>query len=135
MPENSRSCLLIDDDPDDQFLFMLALEKAFPEIICEVASDGQFAIDMLEKKMILPFVIFLDINMPRMDGLNCLKKLKSHHFLCQIPVYIYTTSLQKGVDELCRSIGAAGCTVKYSRLNDLLSYMKNIINPIFSVLH
>lgn len=104
-------------------------------MICEVATDGQHAFDLLEKpRVTFPSVIFLDINMPRMDGIECLRRLKSHPLFHQIPVFIYTTSLQKGIEELCKSVGAAGCTVKYSKLDDLLIYLKTVLRPFFEVL-
>ncbi|MGZ3911027.1 MAG: response regulator, partial [Flavisolibacter sp.] len=72
------SILLVDDDPDDVFLFEEVLKGIDPTVDFQTASDGEQALDQLThaKHRILPDLIFLDLNMPRMDGRLCLKKLK-----------------------------------------------------------
>jgi CheY-like chemotaxis protein len=68
--------LLIDDDRDDFEIFSEALRKFDPEVKCEHSIDGEAAIGLLNSMTYLPDYIFLDINMPRMDGKECLSKIK-----------------------------------------------------------
>jgi CheY-like chemotaxis protein len=135
MGKKVGTCLLIDDDPDDQYIFLHALQRVHPSIVCEVANDGRLALEMMRNpKSILPSIIFLDINMPRMNGIDCLRLLKSESAIRHIPVYIYTTYLQRGVAELCQSLGAEECMAKFSKLEDLLVYLKKVLSSYTSII-
>ena len=69
--------LLIDDDLDDQEIFSLCLKHIDDNVQCRVANNGIDALNILSKDQeYTPDVIFLDINMPKMNGLACLEKLK-----------------------------------------------------------
>jgi len=83
--------LLVDDDGDDTWLFMEALRGIDPSIVCICATDGQEGLDKL-KEIEPPGVIFLDINMPIMNGWDCLKAIKSNNDFKNIPVIMYSTS-------------------------------------------
>lgn len=91
MTKRIHSVLLTDDDPDDRFLFEEALLSADPNITYDSAVDGLDAIDKLSQGNI-PDVIFMDVNMPRMNGIACLKELRQIPTLREIPVIMYSTS-------------------------------------------
>jgi len=83
--------ILCDDDEDDRFIFTTVLKEFSPGM--EVKSvDG--ADDLLQelKELSHPDLIFLDLNMPRKTGKECLKEIKSHQELTDLPVIIYSTS-------------------------------------------
>jgi len=63
---------LIDDDEDDLFFFKDALELIYPTLRCDTATNGKTAIDKLKVSSSLPDLIFLDLNMPVMDGFEFL---------------------------------------------------------------
>ncbi len=85
--------LLIDDDTDDRELFCEALATVDPVIVCEQATDGAEALGRLRNKEISePDIIFLDINMPVMNGWQFLTKLKNDEAYKHIPVIMYSTS-------------------------------------------
>jgi len=112
--------LLVDDDEDDSMLFEEVLQECDPEIHFMAASNGKEALDMLTSEGIdLPDLIFLDLNMPRMDGKECLSKMKQHAALAQIPVIIYTTSFHLKDIEETRKLGAIGFITKPSDIQDL----------------
>ncbi|MDP9230141.1 MAG: response regulator [Bacteroidota bacterium] len=92
---------LVDDDTDDTSLFQEALEVVDPSIRFFSAINGQEALDKLRAEgAALPDLIFLDLNMPRMDGKQCLIELKNDVKLKDIPVIMYTTSSQsKDIEE------------------------------------
>jgi len=86
--------LAVDDDPDDRGLFLEAINRISPSIKCIEAGDGDEAYELLTNTMtVLPDMIFLDINMPVMDGKTCLKLLRGNDILREIPVVILSTNL------------------------------------------
>ena len=92
--------LYADDDVDDRDLVMEALREIDPSISCITATDGREVIGLLEHHLPLPDYIMLDINMPAMNGKECLTVLKQNERLKNIPVVIYsTTSDQREIDE------------------------------------
>ncbi len=105
--EKIKVILLIDDDADDRELFREALKQVDPLVICIEADDGDVALFLLNQPdAVLPDVIFLDLNMPRMNGKQCLNEIKQSDALAHIPVVIYTTS-KRGVDvEETKNMGA-----------------------------
>ena len=68
---------LADDDADDRSFFTEAVEKLGNSIVCYAVKNGALIFHLLNDKGILPDIIFLDINMPVMDGWECLKQLKA----------------------------------------------------------
>ncbi|WEK36066.1 MAG: response regulator [Candidatus Pseudobacter hemicellulosilyticus] len=103
----TRSFLLTDDDSDDRELFAEALMAIDPSIVCHFAEDGESALLLLESKRIAqPDMIFLDINMPGMNGWQLLKKLKASESLKNLPVVMYSTSSSTQDKETARDLGA-----------------------------
>ena len=102
-----KKILLVEDDADDRQFFQEALREIAPTVECANAKDGQQALDLLYNPDISPpDYIFLDLRMPKVNGRQCLLKLKSHEKLKTIPVIIYTTSRDvKESDEL-KKMGA-----------------------------
>jgi CheY-like chemotaxis protein len=85
--------LYVDDDADDRAVFAEIVQEIDPSIILLSAKDAQEALDILSNDFTaLPHVIFLDINMPMMDGYECLEKIKSDNRLSKIPVVLYSTT-------------------------------------------
>jgi CheY-like chemotaxis protein len=68
--------MIIDDDLDDTDIFCEALKEVDPSVKCLIAKDGEEALNLLNNLIVLPELIFLDINMPRMDGKTCFKEIK-----------------------------------------------------------
>ena len=60
-----KTCFLIDDDVDDQEIFIMALDQLDIEFQCTVAHNGTEALQRLKKEAVLPDYIFLDLNMPQ----------------------------------------------------------------------
>ena len=119
--------MLVDDDPDDRLLFEEALSKADNSVQLKTAVDG---IDALEKLDMysgnFPDLIFMDVNMPRMDGINCLKQVKGSPNFDAIPVLMYSTSSY--YREQCLSLGAIDYIEKPNDFQKLCERVKTIIN-------
>lgn len=117
---NGKTCFLIDDDIDDQEIFTLVLKSVNPSISCVVANDGIEAVSKLKKEETFnPDYIFLDLNMPRMDGKECLQEIKKIDRLRQIPVIIYSTSSEQQDIVETRNLGAADYLEKQSSVAEL----------------
>jgi CheY-like chemotaxis protein len=86
-----RKILLVDDDEDDQMIFGDALRQIDPGIEYFVAKNGEEALLLLRNKL-NPDTIFLDLNMPVMNGCECMAEIKKDPDLNKIPIIIYTTS-------------------------------------------
>jgi CheY-like chemotaxis protein len=108
----SKTCLLVDDDEDDKEIFCLALQRIDPAIECTTASDGLEALSILKNKSYVPGYIFLDLNMPRMNGKECLKEIKKQDHLSDVPVIIFSTSAAERDIEETRRLGASSFITK-----------------------
>ncbi len=133
-----KKFLLVDDDPDDCFLFQEVLSDLSPAVHLDIASDGQEALERLKKMEVLPDIIFLDLNMPRMDGKQCLFELKRNPQYRNVPVFIYTTSSHsKDIEEAIQS-GAACFITKPASIHELrqmLSIIMQNLNDMKRMLH
>ncbi len=125
---HTKIILIIDDDVDDIAFFCEALSEIDDSIKCLGARGGEEAIKLLSSNpTLIPDYIYLDLNMPKMDGKQCLKHIKGDDVLCSIPVIIYTTSKAKEEIEETKSLGALWFLTKPSKFSDL----KKAINSIF----
>jgi CheY-like chemotaxis protein len=104
---HTRHILLADDDKDDLGLFGEILEELPFAIELTVVHNGEQLMQFLnEKKDKLPDVLFLDLNMPRKNGFDCLTELKKDEKLKMLPVIIFTTSNEPSVINLLYKTGA-----------------------------
>lgn len=99
--------LLADDDQDDCFFFEKALKELQIATDLKTVNDGERLMDYLSKNSEQPpDVLFLDLNMPRKSGSECLKEIKESEKLKNIPVVIYSTSLNDTVADVLYEYGA-----------------------------
>lgn len=89
---NGLHILLADDDDDDRYFFAQAIQELSGTIKLSTANDGTELLRLLKDTVELPDIIFLDLNMPRKNGLECLEELRQNVHLKNIPVIIYSTS-------------------------------------------
>jgi two-component system, response regulator len=92
-----RHILLVEDNPDDVDLTLMALEKSNIMNEVKVARDGEEALQMLlgrdgEPPPRLPAVVLLDLNMPRVNGLEVLREIRGNERIRRLPVVILTSS-------------------------------------------
>ena len=122
---SSMKCLLIDDDIDDQEIFHMALQELSNSVDCQFAADGVNALETLTRdELFLPHCIFIDVNMPRMNGVECLAQIKKINRLRNVPVCMYSTSADPSLVAKAKSLGAVDFIVKpadMSELGNLLS--------------
>jgi CheY-like chemotaxis protein len=101
--------LLADDDTDDCYFFKVALGECKIATQFTVVNDGEQLMKLLaskSKSSQLPHIIFIDINMPRKNGFECLTEIKESKKLKQLPVIMYSTSFEQEVVNLLYNNGA-----------------------------
>jgi CheY-like chemotaxis protein len=93
MEENSLHILLADDDEADRLLFTEAFSEIKIKTIVNTVNNGLQLMEWLNtESTCLPQLVFLDLNMPGKNGLQCLKEIRSDERLKDIFVAIYSTS-------------------------------------------
>ena len=131
MNKKIQSILLVEDDQDDQLLFQEALAVADGTVRCTSACNGIDALEQLNAAEQLPDVMVIDVNMPKMNGIDCLKAIKQSDRLQAIPIIMYSTSCSKDCQQDCLNSGAAGFMNKPSDFLELISKIKQIISLSF----
>jgi len=117
--------ILADDDSDDRSLFSEAITEADPSVIYWGAENGQAALNYLtDQKNLRPAIIFLDINMPVLNGWETLAEIKANKKLLDIPVVMYSTTSQSHHVQKALNMGALFFLTKpdsYSRIREILT--------------
>ncbi|NYA69722.1 response regulator [Flavobacterium sp. MAH-1] len=129
MPQK-RNILLSDDDNDDCSLFLEALEEVKCDADVTIARDGVTLMQALDASADeKPEVIFLDLNMPRKNGFECLHEIRKSLVFGQIPIVIYTTSNSSDIIEKVYEEGANLYMTKpssFSLLKKTLAYVLSL---------
>jgi len=114
--------LLVDDDAEDQFIFCDAMENVDNAEPVHIESCGIDALNYLSSLPHdkLPCVVLADLNMPKMNGNELLKQLKANERFHNIPIIIYTTSVNELEKQACLALGA------YDYITKPLSYQQSI---------
>ena len=118
--------LNVDDDLEDIEIFCDAVREIDPSIICMIAKSAEEALKILNSDIELPEYIFLDINMPKVDGNMCLKEIKRDPRLNRIPVIMYSTFSKKSDIETYKALDA-GFLVKQNSYYDLVKALRNVL--------
>jgi len=119
MITDNLNCLLIDDLIADQKIFCAALEGVNKSVHCVYASDGFDALKKLKDEQYTPDYIFIDMNMPRMNGNECLIEIKKIDRLKNVPVFMYSTTANPNSISQTKENGAAGYIVKPENITEL----------------
>ncbi len=127
--------LLADDDKDDCFLFREALSELPLLTDLETVYDGEQLMNYLNDRADnLPDVLFLDLNMPRKNGFECLSEIKHNDKLKNLPVIMFSTSYprdmhyENDIMKLLYKIGARD----YIRKPENFNLLKEVIHDILS---
>jgi iron complex outermembrane receptor protein len=126
--KRTPTAFLIDDDMDDHEIFSYAMEKADENVQCVFANDGIHALEKINsEEAFVPDFIFIDVNMPRMNGRQCLLELKKIDRLKNTPVFMYSTSADPNEIEENIKLGATDFIIKPSDVNDLSGILRRIV--------
>lgn len=138
---NKNSILLIEDDELDIISVERSLKKLEVEYILHTAYNGKEAMAMLQdtKQPIRPTVILLDINMPKMNGIEFLKNLRKEKRFDEIKVFVMTSSTENTDRSATQELGISGYIIKplsyrdNQRMNDSMEafvqfHLRKILN-------
>ncbi len=120
--------LLIDDDEIERMKFKRVCQKNGYLHIIKEAKNGELALDLLRNKESLPDIIILDLNMPKMNGIEFLNILKSDEELKYIPIVIMSSSDNFLDVKECYKIGVSGYIIKPLHFTDYSNRIVSLLN-------
>lgn len=122
-----QNLLLIDDDTDDQEIFLAALQTVAGSVVCTTAVNGYEALKKLEETELKPDLIFLDLNMPLMNGEQFLKEVKQREHLKGLPVIVLSTSSNPDTIQQTKKLGAQDFITKPNSFSELTGLLQAIL--------
>lgn len=122
--------LLADDDEDDRLFFKDAFEEIKIKTHVDVVKDGEELMNyLMDKNSVLPHILFLDLNMPRKTGLECLTEIKTISHLKDITIAIYSTSASQQDIE---STFVKGANVYIKKPSDFAT-LKKVLSEVITI--
>ena len=118
---------LVDDDADDCMLFEDAITEMGVTIAVVCVTDGADLLNKLRQATVVPDILFLDVNMPVKNGLDCLNELKRDERFNQVPVVMWSTSGQSETVEKAYQAGARLFMKKPHNFNKLKTLLYEIL--------
>lgn len=133
MENEQLNILLADDDADDRLFFKEAMEEIHIETMVSIVNDGIELLDYLNhSNNYLPDIIFLDINMPGKNGLECLRELREDGRYNQIMIVIYSTS---GAESDMKEAYQCGANVYLKKAGDFAELKASLAHVLKDTLH
>jgi CheY-like chemotaxis protein len=123
----SLNILLIEDDVIEIMKFNRVLKTLGMNHKVIEANNGEEALEILKVKEVIPDIIVLDFNMPKINGIEFLRILKKDDFLKYIPAILLTTSNNHTDVMECYKIGIAGYIIKPLKYEDYLDRIKTLL--------
>ncbi|MFS4482919.1 response regulator [Hyunsoonleella sp. 2307UL5-6] len=124
---NTLNILLIEDDMIEVMKFKRTISKLELHHNIVEANNGEEALKILQKKDELPDIILLDLNMPKLNGIEFLNILKQDDLLRHIPTIILTTSNNQRDLLECYKIGIAGYVLKPLKYEDYVLKIEKLL--------
>lgn len=118
--------LYVDDDPEDIEIFVEAIKETDGSINCLIAQNGRQAMDILHAEL-APDFVFLDINMPVINGKVLLAEIRKDKKFEDIPVVMYSTTINLIEIEEYKKMGANHFLIKHNRFQDLCDALSSIL--------
>jgi len=130
MPLTIMNIVLADDDADDRFLFDDAISEIDVKTKLSLFNDGKALMDyLLLPDTILPEIVFLDLNMPIKNGMQCLQEIRANEKLKELCVAIYSTSSS---EEDIENTFVNGANVYINKPNSF-SALKKVIAKVLKI--
>ena len=124
-----HTILLIDDDSEDQEIFEDALKEVYPDIVCVCCGDGEEAVlKLVELKIPKPDLLFIDLNMPKLNGKEVLKTLKNIESLKNIPIIMFSTFFADLDKKELHEFGAVHSITKSPSFKELCNTLKETLS-------
>jgi CheY-like chemotaxis protein len=130
MPNDYIHIILTDDDEDDRLFFIDAFEELNMNTKVTTFNDGVELMDYLNSEdAILPNVLFLDLNMPKMSGIECLNEIRANSKMSDIAIAIYSTSASEEDIEETFVLGAN----IYIKKPNSFKQLKKVLSDVVSI--
>ncbi|HYG14963.1 MAG TPA: response regulator [Bacteroidia bacterium] len=115
----SKTVLIVEDDPEDINLLTEAFSEIDPAMEFLTAHNGLEALTILDKSTIQPHLIILDMNLPKMNGINCLAEIKKDKRYTGIPVVLFSSTFLHYSQDALKDLGANYCIKKPNNYGEL----------------
>lgn len=137
---NAVQILMVEDNPADAVITYELLMDAKVPVVITVAKDGRKALDILSKEMVfggpLHDLIILDLNMPRINGFEVLREIRSSPALHDLPVVVMTGSSNKEDEIKARNLGATDYKVKPATIGEMdstIQWLNELLAPLYGI--
>jgi CheY-like chemotaxis protein len=127
------SILCVDDDDDDATLMEAAVNQLNEGISFIKCYDAREALNLLAHSDSLPDLILLDVNMPLLNGFDCLREIRKIPAMREIPVVMISTSASPKDVATALEIGARRFLTKPNTYSQICEMMQDIINECFAL--
>jgi CheY-like chemotaxis protein len=125
----TKTLFIIDDDEDDQLFLNEAMKDLKIPFECYYANNGEVALRQLKEEIIpVPDFIFLDLNMPKLNGKECLIEIKKLPKYSKVPLIIYTTSSNQKDKQEIMQLGAHYFLTKPTRISELCNCLMSVFS-------
>ncbi|MGD1804874.1 ATP-binding protein [Dapis sp. BLCC M126] len=128
--EKSARILIVEDQPYNQLLISQVLEIEGYEV--ELISNGKTMLDTINSPLVtspsLPNLILMDIQLPEVDGLELIKKIKAHSIWHSVPVIAVTAMAMSGDQEKCLNAGASAYLSKPLNIEQMIDLIKSLLS-------
>lgn len=130
MQEDYINIILADDDKDDRLFFTDAFDELKITTKVKTFKDGVYLMDYLNTNdSTLPNVLFLDLNMPRKSGMECLKEIKQNQRFNDVVIAIYSTSAS---EEDIENTFVMGANIYIKKPNDFKT-LKKVLSEVVTI--
>lgn len=119
--------LYCDDDTEDVQLFVRVIREIDSSIVCKIANDGSEALGILAAQTVRPDAIFVDLHMPKLDGLECVIAIRRDKFLKRIPIIVLSNALERKHIEQFNKLGVYYFLCKSVAEEELQEALKAIL--------
>jgi CheY-like chemotaxis protein len=126
----NKTIIYVDDDEDDRDIFTEVIQAVRPDVHLVLAKDGTDALDKLQL-FTNPVCMYIDMNMPKMNGMQLLAILKGEPQFAAIPAFILTTALTPNQTAELRNMGAIDYLIKPSNFEEFKSLLRNSLAKHF----
>jgi CheY-like chemotaxis protein len=126
--QTPHTILLVDDDIDDHEFFSIAISKLNENMQLLKAENGQQAFSLLQSIEQLPDFVFLDLNMPAVDGKQFLRMIKEEPKFSDLYVVVYTTSSNEDDVKETMALGAKHYITKPDNINEIVHKLSFLLS-------
>jgi CheY-like chemotaxis protein len=124
----AKTAILIDDDPDDLAILKEVISSIDPTVVCIsfIYPDEAVRVLLSKELVIIPDMIFIDINMPGITGDKCLKALRKDRMFDKVFIAMYSTSMPDTVSEALKQLGANYTfekPVRMAKYNEIITFI------------